>query len=247
MKEKEEPVKGYNFSSKKEKLNKIFNTSDYQTYLKNKKKTQKTKEIIYKFTSIGNSTNSVRNLILINTILFILTFYFFPSTFEYLALFNIRDVHFAIWQPITNMFLHGGFLHILFNMIVLWSFGNSIEQNIGTKKFLTLYFLSGLVSSFFWMFLGTGPAVGASGALMGLFSAYVFITPEATVYLFFFIPMKIKNLFYGFAGISLIFGLLSLINPAYGFGVGHFAHLGGMVGGYLLTYYWKSKKLIYTN
>jgi len=243
MKEK---TNNYNFYSKKEKLKELFNTPEYQEYKTKSQKTQKTKENLYKFTSIGNSTNTVRNLILINVVLFAASLFSISLIFKYFAMYNILDNKFAIWQPLTSMFLHGGFFHLLFNMIVLWSFGNQLEENVGTKKFLTLYFLSGIVSAIFWMFLGTGPAVGASGALSGLLAAYIFIAPEAKVLLFFIIPMKIKNMVYGFAGFSLVFGLLSLVNPSYGFGVGHFAHLGGLVGGYILTYYWKSKNLIQT-
>ena len=239
-------INKYDFSNKREKLNQLFNTPDYQEFSQKHKKSQKNRETIYKFTSIGNSTNTVRNLILMNVILFALSLFAMSTVFQYFAIYNIIDPRFAIWQPLTSMFLHGGFFHILFNMIVLWSFGNQLEQTIGTKKFITIYFLSGVVSALFWMFLGTGPAVGASGALSGLLAAYVFIAPEAKVLLFFFIPMKIRNMVYGFAAFSFIFGILSLINPAYGFGIGHFAHLGGLVGGYLLTYYWKTKNLIPT-
>jgi membrane associated rhomboid family serine protease len=241
-----ENVEGYNFSSKKESIKKIFDTPEYQEYKKKSKATQKRKETVYKFTSIGNSTNVVRNLILINTILFVVSMYFIPSMFTYFASYTISSPNFGIWQPVTSMFLHGGWLHLIFNMIVLWSFGNQLDQIIGTKKFLFLYFISGIIGSVLWMFLGSGPAVGASGALCGLLSAYVFIASDTKVLLFFFIPMKIKNLVYGFAIFSLVFGLLSLVNPALGFGVGHFAHLGGLIGGYLIAYYWKTKNLIPT-
>jgi membrane associated rhomboid family serine protease len=239
----EKPISGYDFSLSKEKIKEIFNTPEKIEYSEKKKKTQKRRENVYKFTSIGLSTNSVRNLILANVILFIGTYFINMNSF---ALFNIADPNFAIWQPITSMFLHAGILHILFNMFVLWQFGNQLEQIIGTNNFLKLYFLSGLVSAIFWMFLGTGPAVGASGALCGLVAAFVFIAPETEVLFMFIIPMKMKNFVYGFGALSLVFGLLSLINPSYGFGVGHFAHLGGLVGGYLLTYYWSKNRLIQT-
>ena len=241
MKEKTD----YHFDLKKDEIKRLFNTPDYDEYKENKKKTIKRKETIYKFTSIGNSTNSVRNLILLNVIIFIIS-YFIPSMITYGAVYNIANPEFAIWQPLTSMFLHGGLLHIGFNMLMLWSFGNQLEEIIGTKKFLTLYFISGLVSGILWMLFGIGAAVGASGALCGLLAAYVFIAPEAKVLLFFIIPMKIKNLVYGFGIFSLIFGVLSMINPAYGFGVGHFGHLGGLIGGYLLTQYWAKRKLIPT-
>ncbi len=240
----EKPISGYDFSLSKEKIKEeIFNTPERIEYSEKKKKTQKRRENIYKFTSIGLSTNSVRNLIFANVIIFLVTYFINMNSF---ALYNISDPNFAIWQPMTSMFLHAGFLHIFFNMFVLWQFGNQLEQVIGTNKFLALYFLSGLSSALFWMSLGIGPAVGASGALCGLVSAFVFIAPETEVLFLFFIPMKIKNFIYGFAVLSLGFGILSLINPSYGFGVGHFAHLGGLIGGYLLTYYWSKNKLIQT-
>ena len=242
----EKPISGYDFTLKKEEIKKIFNTPDYQEFKKKQKTTQKRKENIYKFTSIGNSTNTVRALIILNVFFFLLSTYFIPQMFTYFASYNINNPNFGIWQPLTSMFLHGGFIHLALNMFVLWSFGNQTEQVLGLKKFLTLYFLSGIFGGILWMFLGAGAAVGASGALCGLVAAYVFISPEATVLLFFVIPMKIKNLVYGFAVFSLVFGLLSLINPAFGFGIGHFGHLGGLIGGYLLTYYWKRNNLIQT-
>jgi len=236
---------GYNFDLKKEDIKKIFNTPDYQDYKEEKKKVTKRKEKVHKFTSIGNSTNLVRNLILINVVLFILS-YFIPEMVTKFASYNVTDPNFRIWQPLTSMFLHGNILHIVFNMIMLWSFGNQTEEVLGTKKFLQLYIISGLVSGLLWMGLGTVAAVGASGALCGLLAAYVFIAPETKVLLFFVIPMKLKHAAYGLAGFSLVFGLLSLVNPAYGFGIGHFAHLGGLIGGYLLARYWTERNLIRT-
>lgn len=241
---KEKISQGYDFSLRKDEIKKLFNTPEHQEYKEKKRKTQKRNEQIYKFTSIGNSTNSVRNLILANVIFFALS-YFLPLI-TYFASYTVMDPNFGIWQPLTSMFLHGGFLHIALNMFVLWQFGNQIESVIDTKKFLLLYFISGIVSGVLWMFFGMGPAVGASGAICGLLASYVFISPESKILLFFIIPIKIKNMVYGFAIFSLIFGVLSLINPLYGFGVAHFGHLGGLIGGYLITYYWKSKNLIQT-
>jgi membrane associated rhomboid family serine protease len=239
-----EKIKDYNFKLKKQEIKKIFNTPEYQEYHEKKKKIQKRKENIYKFTSIGNSTNAIKTLIILNVIFFILSM-FVPIMLKYFAIYNITNSNFQFWQPLTSMFLHSGFLHILFNMIVLWSLGNQLDQLIGSKKFLQLYFISGILSGISCMFLGTGPAVvGASGALCGILASYIFIAPDATILLFFFIPMKIKNLVYGFIIFSLVFGTLSLINPVYGFGIAHFAHLGGLISGYFITYYWKKRNLI---
>jgi len=243
MKENEKPISGYDFTLKKDEIKKIFNTTDYQDFKKKQKKTQARKETAYKFTSIGNSTNIVRNLIIVNAVFFILQM-LFPTLTTMFACYNISSPNFMPWQLLTSMFLHGGFVHLAVNMFVLWSFGNQLDQVIGTKKFLMLYFISGLFGGVLWMLLGTGPAVGASGALCGLMSAYIFIAPESEVLLFFIIPIKIKNAVYGFAAFSLIFGILSMSNPTLGFGIGHFAHLGGLIGGYLITHYWKTKNLI---
>ena len=240
-----DPNEGYNFDLKKEEIKRIFGTPEHKEYSERKKKTQIRKQKVYKFTSIGNSQPIVRTLILINVPLFILSL-IFPQMFTWFASYNITSPDFRIWQPLTSMFLHGGWIHLAINMFVLWSFGNQLEQILTTKKFLTLYFFGGLISGILWMFLGFGPAVGASGALCGLVASFVFIAPESKVLLFFIIPCKIKTCVYGFAGVSLLFGILSLINPSYGFGIAHFGHLGGLIGGYLLTYYWKSKNLIQT-
>ena len=136
----EKPISGYDFTLKKEEIKKIFNTPDYQEFKKKQKTTQKRKETIYKFTSIGNSTNTVRALIILNVFFFLLSTYFIPQMFTYFASYNINNPNFGIWQPLTSMFLHGGFIHLALNMFVLWSFGNQTEQVLGLKKFLTLYF-----------------------------------------------------------------------------------------------------------
>ena len=230
-------------SEKSKKLKALLDTPEYQEYKQNKIKNQKRKEKAYKFTSIGNSTNTVRNLILANIIMFIVEI-FYPSVIKNFAIYNISEPNFHFYQLLTSMFLHVNFIHIAVNMLILWSFGNQIEKIIGTKKFINLYFISGIISGIFWMFLGAIPAVGASGALSGIFAAFIFIAPETKVLMFFIIPMKLKYAVYGFGILSLIFGILSLINTSLGFGLGHFAHLGGMVGGLLITYYWRKNKLI---
>jgi len=240
-------INKYDFNLKKDEIKKIFNTPEYQEYKTNKNKNQKRKETVYKFTSIGNSTDIVKSLIIVNVFFFILSTYLFPSMFKYFASYGISDISSVYpWQPLTSMFLHGGIIHILLNMFVLWSFGNQLNQTLGNNKFLTLYFVSGIISGLFWLLFGTGAAVGASGALCGLMAAYVFISPESTVLLFFVLPIKIKKMVYGFAIFSLVFGILSIINPVYGFGVAHFGHLGGLIGGYVLTYFWSKNRLIRT-
>ena len=192
---------------------------------------------------MGGLSNIIRNLILINIVAWIVSI-FVPSLITLFGVYNFSDPNFAIWQPLTSMFLHGGFLHILFNMIVLWQFGSQLETTLGTKKFLQLYFISGIVSALFWVVAGTGVAVGASGALCGLLAAYLITSPETKVLLFFVIPMKIKYFIYAFAGFSFIMTIISFINPSMSDGVGHIVHLGGLICGYLIALYWKNKNAI---
>ena len=102
MKDKDK-IEGYDFSSKKETLNRLFNKPEHQEYSKNKKKVQAKKEKIYKFTSIGNSTDAIRNLIIVNTVFFIISL-IFPSIMTDYALYNIDDSNFKFYQILTSMF-----------------------------------------------------------------------------------------------------------------------------------------------
>ena len=231
----------YGFSSKTKNIKNIFDTTDYQDYKTKKIKTQKRKQNIYKFISIGNSTESVKYLIIANVIIFIVSFYLIPTSINNFALYNITNDNFQPWQIITSMFLHGGILHLLFNMLALWSIGNSVVQTVGDKKFLQLYFLSGIVGGIMCLLFSSQPVVGASGAICGILSAMAILAPDTQISLFFVIPLNLKKFTIGFIIFSIVFGILSMINPAYGFGVAHFGHLGGLVGGYALTYYWKKE------
>ncbi|PJA06124.1 MAG: rhomboid family intramembrane serine protease, partial [Flavobacteriales bacterium CG_4_10_14_0_2_um_filter_35_18] len=88
----------------------------------------------------------IKNLIIINVIFFVATFYVFDENtlFEWFALFYPQSPYFHSWQVVTHMFMHGGFMHILFNMYALYAFGSPLEQMWGGKKFLFFYFSAGL-------------------------------------------------------------------------------------------------------
>lgn len=178
-------------------------------------------------------------LIIISVIIYILTYYLFPTTFNLFAIYPLSNSHFKIWQPITSMFLHLNFTHIIMNMFVLYSFGSQLEEIIGKHKFLTLYIVSGVISGVSWLIFGTSAAVGASGALCGLMSAFMIIIPDSKVLFLLLIPIKIKHAIYGFGILSFIFSFLQIVNPIYGFGVAHIVHLSGLIVGYILTLYWK--------
>jgi len=137
-----------------------------------------------------------------------------------------------LWQPLTYMFLHGSFFHIFANMLIIWFAGRNLEQIIGPKNFLIVYFAGGLLGGVAQLATSTGTVVGASAAGFAVLIAFTTILPELelTLLLFFILPirMKAKYLAYAAFGISLLFVLF----PP-GDGIGHAAHLAGCVVGYL--------------
>lgn len=97
-----------------------------------------------------------RNIIILNIVVFIVANFLFPQLYNSLSGFYPFSPNFKSWQVITHMFMHGGFMHILFNMFTLWSFGPILEQTLGEKKYLILYFASGLGAFFLfnlWNFI----------------------------------------------------------------------------------------------
>lgn len=146
------------------------------------------------------------------------------------ALWPIGSGNFQIWQPISYMFLHGGFTHIFFNMFALWMFGAEIENYWGTRQFTIYYFTCGIGAALINL-LATmndmSPTVGASGAIFGILLAFGMMFPNRYIYLYFFFPVKAKYFVAGYAAIEFF----STFNPQSP--VAHFAHLGGMLIGYI--------------
>ncbi len=141
------------------------------------------------------------------------------------------------------MFLHGDFLHILLNMFILWMFGCEVERYWGDKEFLKYYFICGIGAGFFHLIFNMTsniPVVGASGAIYGILIAFAMLFPERPIMLFpLFISLKAKYWAIIFAAIALMLGVLGGQN-----GVAHFAHLGGMIIGFVyLKLGWKMSLL----
>lgn len=145
------------------------------------------------------------------------------------------------WILLTSMFLHGGFGHLLFNMYALLVFGPLIEQRIGTKRFLGVYFAAGLLGALaFTIFEPLSSALGASGAIMGIIGIVIMLLPKLKVLLFFAIPMSMRT-----AGI--LFALFDLVGfVGGGSGIAHVAHLGGLLIGVLYGWYLLSQKKSFT-
>jgi len=194
-------------------------------------------------------TWAVRWLIIVTSAVFVLTYLpavMFGWNFPF-ALLGLRpyDVthRFFIWQPLTYLFLHGGFFHILFNLFALWMFGSDLERTWGPRQFLFYFFLTGIGAAAFDVILQPSAittTIGNSGAVYGILLAYGLLFPDRPIYLWLLIPVKAKW-FVLFMG--LIEFVSSFSNP--GSHISHIAHLGGMlVGliylrGFRLPFRWK--------
>ena len=207
------------------------------------------------FRNMGDIT---KNLLIINVIMFLVTLFFETKGID---LFDMLGMHypsaykFRPYQIVTNSFIHGGFRHLLFNMLGLVFLGTHLERIWGGKKFLIFYLVSALGATFFstfidgikiYMTLGEvfplimdGASAGASGAIFGLIAAYGLLFPNTEFRLYFLIPIKAKWFAIACAVYAIYGGLNPSPNPYSGALTGHFAHLGGMIFAFLLIQIWK--------
>lgn len=229
---------------------------------------------------LGNMPTVVKNLLIINGLFFLATVAM-PSLTKLLGAYYYDSPYFEPWQIVTHMFMHGGFMHIFFNMFALWMFGTAIERIWGPKKFLTYYVITGfgafilhyavvawqvneLVNQLgpealetirtqgvklwsegrnytdpLWAQLNiyyNVPVVGASGAVFGILLAFGMMFPNVRLMLLFFpVPIKAKYFVIGYGAIELFSGFAN--RP--GDNVAHFAHLGGMLFGFILIKLWQ--------
>ncbi len=184
----------------------------------------------------GPITKTVKALITINAVVWVLQLLTHAAGINFLDLYfgliPWRITHeFLIWQLVTYMFLHDGFFHIFINMFTLYMFGNDLERAWGQKRFLTYYFVTGAGAGLCSYLVGVNAitvTIGASGAIYGLLLAYGLLYPDRLVYLYFFLPIKVKWL-------VLIMGVLAFISSITGSapGIANIAHLGGILVGYV--------------
>lgn len=216
---------------------------------------------------MGSMPPVVKNLLLINVIMYVITMITGNFMYENFALFYFKSPFFKPFQLITHMFMHGGFTHIFFNMYTLFIFGGVLERVWGSQKFLLYYFVTGIGAALLHLgvmylqlqgyiadvnagdfmaraniqALLSTPTVGASGAIYGLLLAYGMLFPNNVMQLI-FPPVALKAKWF-----VLIFGALELLLGLSGRGgnVAHFAHLGGMIFGFFLILYWKKNNRMY--
>ncbi len=179
---------------------------------------------------------------------------------QYLPLWNPFDPkndNFRIWQPITSMFVHADFPHILFNMLGLFFFGRMLEQAFGTKRFLIYYFVSGIGASLIYLAWSVfsyyrymshgevyefGACVGASGAVFGLLMGAAMLFPNTQFMIYGIIPMRlgVMALLYG------TYELFMIIRDLPQDRVAHIAHVGGLIFGFImLKIYQRNKRTFY--
>jgi membrane associated rhomboid family serine protease len=199
----------------------------------------------FKFHRPSNFPPIVKNLIIINVLVFVAQTMFDSeySLTAKLALWPVDAPFFEPYQIATHMFTHGGFAHILFNMFGLFMFGRVLENVWGPKRFLFFYLACGIGAAathlLMQYFMGTGaPTVGASGAVVGIFVAFAYLFPN-TELLLFPIPVPVKAKWVALAYILIdLFGGFGQLR---GDNIAHFAHLGGALTGFIIVLYWNKK------
>ena len=224
-------------------------------------------------TSGGSSWSQsvVMNLIILNVIVFLAQTLLPQGTggermVDLFGLHFWKSADFRIWQPVTYMFLHGGFSHIFFNMLALWMFGRILEYDMGSRRFLLFYLVCGVGAGLCnlavnWFeynrFVSLGYAhiapmqlqmwadnvvtIGASGAVFGVLLAFGMFHPNDRIMLLIPpIPMKAKWFVVAYGVLELFLGVTQQ-----GSNIAHFAHVGGMLFGFLLLVLWKKTGKIY--
>ena len=233
----------------------------------------------------GNTPPVVKNLIIINALMLLFTYGLSLSNIDLISLLGLHFIKSPIFQPyqiVTHLFMHGGLMHLFFNMFALWMFGRVLENVWGPKRFFVFYFVCGLGAAFLHLLVegiqyesltskmnpdqinivlqqGTDlfqqgknytdsmmgslnlllniPTVGASGAIFGVLLGFGMLFPNTELMLLFPpIPIKAKYFVIGYGALELYLGLSQ---P--GSDVAHFAHLGGMLFGFIMIKYWNKK------
>lgn len=183
---------------------------------------------------------ALRVILSINIVVFFVSIFglygFFLEWFGYKP--NIADTLTQPWRIFTYAFIHSQAnpFHIVFNMLILWFFGKPVEQHIGTKSFISIYFFAAIGGALIHLLgaslTGSGlgiPVIGASGAVMGISVAFAFLFPNMQV-LFIFIPMPAKYL-------VALFVLLDFLFLGSGDNVARLVHIGGAATAFLIMYY----------
>jgi membrane associated rhomboid family serine protease len=215
-----------------------------------------------------NLPTVTKNILIINVIVYFATFVFLKrgiALHDYLGLHYIMAPEFHFWQPLTYMFMHANMGHIFSNMFAVLMFGPALEERWGSRKFLIFYLVTGLgaglIQECVWAidlaihlqpflnhyslghdltnvltdYVNSLNTVGASGAVFGILLAFAWFFPDVRMYILFLpIPIRARTLVIIYALFELFAGVAPVAD-----GIAHFAHLGGMVFGWLLILWWR--------
>jgi membrane associated rhomboid family serine protease len=161
-----------------------------------------------------------------------------PDTMANLFGFSTARILTRPWGVVTYMFVHGGFMHVLFNMIAVFFFGPPLERAMGGRAFLRYYMICGvgaaLTSILLIQLIGTTTVIGASGAVFGVMLAFAWRWPDAPIYVWGILPVKAKYMV-GVLGLGSLWATMQATRT--GGGVAHWAHLGGLVTGIVYLRY----------
>jgi membrane associated rhomboid family serine protease len=177
-----------------------------------------------------------------NVLIFFVVQQLGPDIIGQFALWPWGSGLFRPWQLVTYAFLHGGLTHLAFNMFGLWMFGSELERVWGPRRMIQFYLVSVLVAAVAQLlvtgFLGSNaPTVGASGGLFGLLIGFAMVFPRRKITpLIPPIPMPAPVFVALYGAIELTLGVTGSAS-----GVAHFAHLGGLLGGWLMMRYWRGQ------
>jgi membrane associated rhomboid family serine protease len=174
-------------------------------------------------------TPMVKRLLIANIVVFFVTVVVGERfMFEWFA-FQPRELIFRPWGPITYMFLHGDLIHLAVNMLVLFFFGPPLEARWGEREFVRFYVICGLGGVVLSFLFQPAWVVGASAAMYGIMLAFAMNWPNVPIYVWGIFPVQAKYL----VGFLAVVSLLSATGGAEGSNVAHFAHLGGLLAGFL--------------
>ena len=190
----------------------------------------------------------------INSLVFIYQYFILPPDLlgPIISTYALTPADPSVFTVFTSMFMHGGLMHIIFNMWFLWIFGDNIESVLGHKRFVLFYLLCGVGAALVQIQINTGsqiPMVGASGAIAGVLGAYLFRFPRATVHVlviliifitFIRVPAMVVIGFWFLSNLTAGLGTLGIEETG---GTAWFAHLGGFVSGVVLNQIFKQIRI----
>ena len=190
----------------------------------------------------------------INSLIFIYQYFILPPELlgHIISTYALTPAAPSVITVFTSMFMHGGLMHIIFNMWFLWIFGDNIESVLGHKRFVLFYLLCGVGAALVQIQINTGsqiPMVGASGAIAGVLGAYLIRFPRATVHVlviliifitFIRVPAMVVIGFWFLSNLTAGLGTLGIEETG---GTAWFAHLGGFVSGVVLNQIFKQIRI----